>query len=160
MELKEYHINLSRWFRSYILYLTNDISDSELWIRFEHINSPGWNLLHLIAECELAILKIKPDHIIYLKEYRDFMFGSGGDAKLDLSTSEILGIFKKVYDILETEVSDKLDILHKTDNQDEILKDVLKTELDFNLHMMTTHIAMHCDALMKWRLFAGKKPLN
>jgi hypothetical protein len=158
MPLLPYHNNLSRWFRQYIFDLTNDINDSDLWTKFPHINSPGWTLVHLIVEGELAIVKIKPEYGISVKNYKDFMYGADGDAKLDLSISELLDRFKDVYEILETEVSEKMDELHSREIDDESLKGVLKTELDFYLHMLTTHIAMHCDALIKWRLNAGMKP--
>lgn len=159
MKLQEYHNNLSRWFRQYIVDLTEDINNSNLWIRYPNVNSPGWTLLHLIAECELAIVKLNTGYKISIKDYNDFVYGSDGNAKLDMNISELTEKFIEVYNTLESEVKMKIDILNETEIEDEYLKNVLETELDFYLHMLTTHIAMHCDSLMKWRLNAGMKKL-
>jgi hypothetical protein len=155
--MEQYHSNLSKWFRQSIFDLTFDISEDDLWKKFEYINSPGWTLCHLIVEGELAIKKLQPEYKMRIENFRDFMFGSDGTAKINLSKDELLEIFKPVYDSLEKEVSNKFQTLMLTDITDESLKSVLKTEMDFYLHIMTTHIAMHCDALMKWRLFNKMK---
>jgi len=157
MKLKQYHNNLSNWFRQNIFDLTNDVKDTDLWTKFDHINSPGWTLLHLIVECELALVKIKPEYEISVNNFNEFMYGSSGHAKSNISVPELLKKFNHVYLKLETEVSEQLDILNTTVIKDEDLKSVLKTELDFYIHILTTHIAMHCDALLKWRLNAGMK---
>lgn len=157
MKIQEYHSNLANWFRSYIVYLSNDIESSELWIKYPNINSPGWNLLHLIVEGELAILKIKPDYTIKFKDQNDFMYGSDGNAKSEHTTSDLLDMFREVYMTLNSVVNKNIDLLNEKENEDELLKTVLKTELDFNLHMLTTHLAMHCQELTKWRLHAGKE---
>lgn len=157
MPLQQYHNNLSRWFKLYILDLTYDIPESKLWERHKNLNSPGWTLLHLIVEAELALVKIKPDYLITIKNQNDFAYGSDGNAKSNLNINEIIENFKTAYLELETAVTLQLDKLHETEIQDELLKGVLKTELDFYLHLLTSHIAMHCDALTKWRPASGMK---
>jgi hypothetical protein len=159
MSLKEYHSNLSRWFRQYIIDLTKDVNETELWKRYENINSPGWTLMHLITEGELALKKIKHDYVNRVEIPELFMVGSDGNAISDYSAYEMHNLLNDVYRILEQEVEYRLDYLNETEIDDEYLKNALKTELDFYLHMLTTHIAMHCDALTKWRLFAGVKGL-
>ncbi|MDQ3193668.1 MAG: hypothetical protein M3P82_01585 [Bacteroidota bacterium] len=77
------------------------------------------------------------------------MYGSSGIVESDVSLSELLEKFNYVYLLLESEVLKQLDTLNSTQIKDEFLKDVLKTELHFYIHMLTTHIAMHCDALLK-----------
>jgi len=64
-------------------------------------------------------------------------------------------LLNDVYRTLEQEVESRLGYLNETEIDDEYLRSVLKTELDFYLHILTTHIAMHCDAIVKWRLNAG-----
>jgi hypothetical protein len=157
MSLKEYHNNLSRWFREQIIVLTKDIEISELWTRYPHINSPGWTLMHLIAEGELALKKIKQDYVSRVEIPELFMVGSDGNARSDYSIDEMHNLLNDVYRTLEQEVESRLGYLNEIEIDDEYLKDVLKTELDFYLHMLTTHIAMHCDATVKWRLNAGMK---
>lgn len=157
MAVNEYHINLSRWFRQYIQDLTYDIPDSKLWEKHEFINNPGWTLIHLIVECELALKKLKPEYEMSIENFQDFMYGSDGSAILEMTANEMLDKFDNVYNALEVEVTNQINELHQKEISDESLKGVLKTELDFYLHMLTTHIAMHCDALTKWRLAAGMK---
>ncbi len=155
MQLIQYHKKLSRWYVSYICDLTRDIPEADLWKRYEFINSPGWTIAHLIAEGESAIMKIKPGYIAELKEPENFLYGSDGKATLELSLQELLVTFKQIYELLSEEVEKNLNDLANTPINDEALKSVLDTELDFYIHIQTTHLAMHCDALMKWRLFHG-----
>jgi len=155
MSLKEYHNNLSRWFRQYIVDLTADVNETELWKRFEYINSPGWTLMHLISEGELALKKIKQDYVSRVEIPELFMVGSDGNARSDYSIDEMHNLLNDVYRTLEQEVESRLGYLNETEIDDEYLRSVLKTELDFYLHILTTHIAMHCDAIVKWRLNAG-----
>ena len=153
--LTQYHRTLSRWYVSYICDLTQDIPETDLWKKYKFINSPGWTIAHLIAEGESAIVKIKPGYIAEIKEPNYFLYGSDGKAVLELSLKELLEKFKRVYESLSDEVELCLNDLIYTPINDEALKSVLDTELDFYLHIQTTHLAMHCDALMKWRLFHG-----
>ena len=157
MSITEYHSNLSAWMRNSVTDVVNDIDKSLLWKRYDHINSPGWTLMHLIVEGEYALSKLDTNYKPKITNAQDFMFGSDGSAKADLTLDEMINTFNHIYISLDGEVSKQLSSLKETPVKDAILKDILNTELDFYLHMLTTHLAMHCDALVKWRLTSGLK---
>ncbi|MBX7041287.1 MAG: DinB family protein [Ignavibacteria bacterium] len=153
--MKPYHGNVSKWFRNYILFLVADVDDSILWKKTEFANSPGWTLMHLIVEGELALKKLVPEYECRIGTVKDFEFGSDGTANSGLAKQEMTDMFISVYSELDEAVAGSIDLLYSKPNTDELLKDELSLELDFYLHMLTTHIAMHCDALTKWRKMQG-----
>ncbi len=155
MKPHEYHSHLSVWMREYIADLVTDINPDMIWQRHTFINSPGWTIMHLITEGEFALAKLDAGYKYHIENARDFLTGSDGNATSDHTLSEMLPVFNQVYDRLDEEVTTKLSSLYLTAITDEELKGILKTELDYFLHILTTHLAMHCDALMKWRLASG-----
>ena len=157
MKLLEYHSNLSTWMREYIQDVVTGIDDEQVWKRYPFINSPGWTLVHLIVEGELALAKLDSSYKSTVDRPQDFISGSDGTARIDLSLTDMVVKFEEVYDRLDEEVCARLGDLGETPISDEELKVVLKKDLDYFLHMLTTHLAMHCDALLKWRFASGMK---
>ncbi len=155
MSMKPFYRNVSKWFRNYILFLVADVEDGILWKKLEFANSPGWTLMHLIVEAELALKKIRPGYECRVSPAKDFEFGSDGTANSGLGKQAMTDLFISVYSELDEAVAGDIDRLYSLPNTDELLKDALSNELDFYLHMLTTHIAMHCDALTKWRKMQG-----
>jgi hypothetical protein len=153
----QYHKALAEWYRQYIIDLTSDINNSDFWKKFDFVNSPGWTLMHLVVEGEMALAKLRPDYVCRIEAQIDFAYGSDGRATYNIEPEKLLALFRELYVSLEKEVSAQFNKLLKTSVTDEALSGVLGTELDFYLHMLTTHPAMHCDALMKWRFLNGMK---
>ncbi len=147
--------NLSTWMRSYIIDLCTDVPQEQLWERFEHINAPGWTLMHLVVEGEMALQKLDVNYTPILLVQDDFESCSSGNATSTITLPQMLDHFTSVYHQLATATLAQEDHLANTPISDEELKYVLRTELDFYTHMLTTHLAMHTDALMKWRLKVG-----
>lgn len=113
--------------------------------------------MHLIVEGELAITKLDNGYKSTVDHPQDFISGSEGSARSDLSLRDMALRFAGVYDRLDKEVCARLTDLRAAPISDEELQVVLKKDLDYFLHMLTTHLAMHCDALLKWRFASGMK---
>lgn len=143
--------------REYIQDVVTGIDDEQAWKRYPFINSPGWTLMHLIVEGELAITKLDNGYKSTVDHPQDFISGSEGSARSDLSLRDMALRFAGVYDRLDKEVCARLTDLRAAPISDEELQVVLKKDLDYFLHMLTTHLAMHCDALLKWRFASGMK---
>lgn len=152
-----YHSNLSAWMRNYIIDLTKGIADELMWKRHDYINSPGWTMMHLIAEGEYALCKLSSGYQRTIMNPEDFLSGADGNARTEYTLVHMLEMFGSVYSRLDEEVQLQLEDLRDTGITDEELQYVLTTELDYFLHILTTHIAMHCDALNKWRSAMGLK---
>ena len=143
--------------REYVKDVVADISDSRIWKRHEFFNSPGWTMMHLIVEGELALSKLVDDYERKVKHPDNFFSGSDGQSTSGLSIRDMVDTFDDVYTRLDKEVSARLQQLREAPISDEELKVVLTKELDYYLHLLTTHLAMHCDALLKWRFASGLK---
>lgn len=152
--MQEYHSTLSGWMCAYFEFLFKDIRDEDLWKRSPHCNSPGWTIMHLTAEGELAIAKILPGAEVP-DDAGDFLYGSDGNATATYTKEEMLKRFGNTYKRLGAAVVENMESLKSAPLRDESLEGLLNNELDFNLHMLTTHIAMHCQSLIIWKKESG-----
>lgn len=155
MEQTPYHNHLANWLQEYIADLAQDIPEGLCWAKQGHLNTPGWTLMHLVAEGELALGKLQPGYQPVLAAPEAFLSGADGQATAPYTISQMLEMFRQVYQQLDQAASAQIGALTRQPITDEELKGVLQTEMDYYLHILVSHVAMHCDALAKWRRASG-----
>lgn len=143
---------LSLWMQRFVLYLCKESSLEDFWTRHGGHNCPGWTLMHLIAEAESAIKKQEPEYPGFIKNPKDFLMGSDGSAQVGASPEEIIEQFNNTYSYLNQFVDAHVDRLEKEDIKDEFLKRYIPKEIDFHVHLLTTHLAMHATSLKQWKV--------